>query len=115
MSALGNEMHRAVRLVVDVGMHEKKMTREEAIKYMMENEAISEQRATAEIERYIAIPAQALSYKMGELVIRRLRTRYTRDLGDQFNLSAFHDEVLKDGCLPLDVFERKMNSWEKSQ
>jgi uncharacterized protein (DUF885 family) len=115
MSALGNEMHRAVRLVVDVGMHQKKMTREEAIKYMMNNEAIGEQRATAEIERYIAIPAQALSYKMGALMIRKLRNRYTRDLGDQFNLSAFHDEVLKDGCLPLDVFEKKMNAWEMAQ
>jgi uncharacterized protein (DUF885 family) len=115
MSALGNEMHRAVRLVVDVGMHQKKMTRDEAIKYMMENEAISEQRATAEIERYIAIPAQALSYKMGALTIQRLRTRYERELGDRFNISKFHDEVLKDGCLPLDVFERKMKVWEFSQ
>jgi uncharacterized protein (DUF885 family) len=115
MSALGNDMHRAVRLVVDVGMHQKKMTREEAIKYMMDNEAISEQRATAEIERYIAIPAQALSYKMGALMIRKLRNRYTRDLGDQFNLRAFHDEVLNDGCLPLDVFEKKMNAWEMTQ
>jgi uncharacterized protein (DUF885 family) len=115
MSALGNEMHRAIRLVVDVGMHLKKMTREEAIKYMMDNEAISEQRATAEIERYIAIPGQALSYKMGALMIRKLRTRYTKDLGDRFNLSAFHDEVLKDGCLPLDVFERKMKVWELNQ
>jgi uncharacterized protein (DUF885 family) len=96
-------------------MHLKKMTREEAIKYMMDNEAISEQRATAEIERYIAIPGQALSYKMGALMIRKLRTRYTKDLGDRFNLSAFHDEVLKDGCLPLDVFERKMKVWELNQ
>jgi uncharacterized protein (DUF885 family) len=96
-------------------MHQKKMTREEAIKYMMDNEAISEQRATAEIERYIAIPAQALSYKMGALMIRKLRNRYARDIGDQFNLSAFHDEVLKDGCLPLDVFEKKMNAWEMAQ
>jgi uncharacterized protein (DUF885 family) len=115
MSALGNEMHRAVRLVVDVGMQQKKMTREEALKFMMENEAISEQRATAEIERYIAIPGQALSYKIGALTIQRLRNRYARDLGDLFKLSAFHDEVLKDGCLPLDVFERKMKAWELSQ
>ncbi len=115
MSALGNEMHRAVRLVVDVGMHQKKMTRDEAIKFMMENEAISEQRATAEIERYIAIPAQALSYKMGALTIQRMRMRYARELGDRFKISDFHDEVLKDGCLPLDVFERKMKAWELSQ
>ena len=81
ISALGNEMHRAIRLVVDVAMNLKKMTREEAIKYMMDNEAISEQRATAEIERYIAIPGQALSYKTGALLIRELRTRYANELG----------------------------------
>ncbi len=115
VSALGNEMHRAVRLVVDVSMNLRKMTREEAIKYMMDNEAISDQRATAEIERYIAIPGQALSYKTGALLIRELRTRYSRELGTKFNLSAFHDEVLKDGCLPLDVFERKMDYWEMNQ
>ncbi|MDP9040547.1 MAG: DUF885 domain-containing protein, partial [Bacteroidota bacterium] len=115
MGALGDEIHRAVRLVVDVAMHEKKMTREQAIKYMMDNEAITEQGATAEIERYIAIPAQALSYKTGAMVIRQLRTRYTNDLGNKFNIAAFHDEVLKDGCMPLDVFQRKMDSWEMAQ
>jgi uncharacterized protein (DUF885 family) len=115
MGALGDEIHRAIRLVVDVAMHQKKMTREEAIKYMMDNEAISEQGATAEIERYIGIPAQALSYKTGAMVIRELRTRYTDELGSKFNISAFHDEVLKDGCMPLDVFERKMETWEMAQ
>jgi uncharacterized protein (DUF885 family) len=115
MGALGDEIHRAVRLVVDVGMHEKNMTREAAIKYMMDNEAISEQGATAEIERYIAIPAQALSYKTGALLIRELRTRYTNELGDKFSISAFHDEVLRDGCMPLDVFQRKMDEWEMAQ
>jgi uncharacterized protein (DUF885 family) len=115
MGALGDEIHRAVRLVVDVAMHEKKMTREQAIRYMMDNEAISEQGATAEIERYIAIPGQALSYKTGALLIRELRTRYARELGDQFNIAAYHDEVLKDGCMPLDVFERKMDAWEMNQ
>jgi len=115
MSALGNEMHRAVRLVVDVSIHLKKMSREEAIKYMMANEAIDEQRATAEIERYIANPGQALSYKTGALMIRKLRMRYTKELGDQFDVRAFHDEVLKDGCLPLGVFEKKMNVWELNQ
>ena len=114
-AALGNEMHRAIRLVVDVAMHLKKMTREQAIKYMMDNEAISEQRATAEIERYIAIPGQALSYKTGALLIRELRTRYTNELGDRFHIAAFHDEVLKDGCMPLDIFERKMDVWEMAQ
>jgi uncharacterized protein (DUF885 family) len=115
MGALGDEIHRAIRLVVDVAMHQKKMSREEAIKFMMENEAISEQGATAEIERYIAIPSQALSYKTGSMVIRNLRTRYTNDLGDKFKIAAFHDEVLKDGCMPLDIFEKKMDAWEMSQ
>ena len=82
---------------------------------MMENEAISEQGATAEIERYIGDPAQALSYKTGAMVIRELRNRYTDELGSKFNIAAYHDEVLKDGCMPLDVFERKMNTWEMSQ
>jgi uncharacterized protein (DUF885 family) len=113
--ALGNEIHRAIRLVVDVAMHEKKMTREQAISYMMENEAISLQRATAEIERYIGDPAQALSYKTGAMLIRELRTRYTDELGNKFNIAAYHDEVLKDGCMPLDVFERKMDAWEMAQ
>ena len=111
MGALGDEMHRAIRLVVDVAMHTKNMTREEAIKYMMDNEAISEDGATAEIERYMAIPAQALSYKTGAMKIRELRTKYEKELGDNFKLSDFHDEVLKDGVMPLDVFENKMNAW----
>ncbi len=115
MGALGDEIHRAIRLVVDVAIHTKGWTREQAIKYMMENEAISEQGATAEIERYMAIPAQALSYKIGAIKIRELRDKYTRELGSNFKLSAFHDEFLKDGCMPLDVLERKMDDWAKRQ
>ena len=111
MGALGDEIHRAIRLVVDVGMHMKGMTREEAIKYMMDNEAISEQGAVAEIERYMAIPGQALSYKIGALKIRELRDKYTQQLGDKFNLANFHDEFLKDGMMPLDIIERKMDAW----
>ena len=111
MGALGDEIHRAIRLVVDVGMHEKNWTREQGIKYMMDNEAISEQGAVAEIERYMAIPGQALSYKIGALKIRELRTAYEKQLEKQFNLAAFHDEFLKDGCMPLEVIETKMNEW----
>ena len=81
MGALGDEIHRAIRLVVDVAMHTGKMTREEAIKYMMENEALDEAGTTAEIERYMAIPAQALSYKIGALKIRELRNKYQQDVG----------------------------------
>jgi uncharacterized protein (DUF885 family) len=93
----------------------KHMTREQAIKYMMDEEPISEQGATAEIERYIAIPGQALSYKTGSMMIRELRTRYSNELGNKFQIAAYHDEVLSDGCLPLEVFERKMNTWEMDQ
>jgi uncharacterized protein (DUF885 family) len=101
--------------VVDVGMHLKGMTREEAIKYMMENEAIDEQGATAEIERYMAIPGQALSYKIGALKIRELRDKYTKQLGDKFKISDFHDEFLRDGVMPLEIVERKMDAWAAKQ
>ncbi len=115
MGALGDEIHRAIRLVVDVGMHSKGMTREEAIQYMMNNEPISEEGATAEIERYMVIPAQALGYKIGALKIRELRNKYTADLGNNFRIADFHDEILKDGNLPLDVLEKKMDAWEAKQ
>ncbi len=113
MGALGDEIHRAIRLVVDVAIHTKNMTREEAIKYMMDNEAISEEGATAEIERYMAIPAQALSYKTGALKIKELRDKFQKAQGNKFSLTNFHDEFLKDGCLPLDVLEKKMEAWAK--
>jgi uncharacterized protein (DUF885 family) len=111
MGALGDEIHRAIRLVVDVAMHTGKMTREEAIKYMMENEAIDEAGATAEIERYMALPGQALSYKIGALKIRELRDRYQKKQGSKFDIAAFHDEFLKYGCMPLDVAEKAMDQW----
>jgi len=115
MGALGDEMHRAIRLVVDVAIHEKGMTREEAIKYMMDNEAISEQGATAEIERYMAIPGQALGYKIGALKIRELRNKYENELGDKFRIASFHDEVLRYGSMPLALLEKKLDQWVASQ
>lgn len=115
MGALGDEIHRAIRLVVDVAIHTKGMSREEAIKYMLDNEAISEEGATAEIERYMAIPAQALGYKIGALKIRELRNKYEQALKEKFQLADFHDEVLKDGAMPLEVLEKKMDAWEKKQ
>jgi uncharacterized protein (DUF885 family) len=115
MGALGDEMHRAIRLVVDVAIHTKGMTREQAIKYMMENEPMSEEGAVAEIERYMAIPAQALSYKTGSMKIRELRTKYEKQMGSKFDVAEFHNQVLKDGSLPLDVFESKMNAWAASK
>jgi len=111
MGALGDEMHRAIRLVVDVAIHTKNMSREEAIKYMMDNEAMSEQGATAEIERYMGMPAQALGYKIGAIKIRSLRSKYEKQLGTKFKLAEFHHQVLKDGSLPLSVFEAKMDDW----
>ena len=94
-----------------MALHTKNMTREEAIKYMMDNEAIGEEGATAEIERYMAIPGQALGYKIGALKIKELREKYREQLGNHFKLSDFHDEFLKDGCMPLNVLEKKMDDW----
>jgi len=115
MGALGDEIHRAIRLVVDVAIHSKGMTREQAIAYMMENEAIDEQGATAEIERYMALPGQALSYKIGALKIWELRNKYTKQLGDKFNIGEFHKQVLNSGCLPLSVLEEKLDKWAERQ
>lgn len=115
MGALGDEIHRAIRLVVDVALHTGKMTREEAIQYMTDNEAIGIEGATAEIERYMAVPGQALSYKIGSLKIRELRNKLQQQSGNKFNLANFHDEILKDGVMPLNVLERKMNAWANMQ
>lgn len=108
---LGDEMHRAIRLVVDVGLHTKGWTREQAIEYMRKNEPISEQGAVAEIERYMAIPGQALSYKIGQLKIRELRRQAEQGLGPRFDIGLFHDEVLKYGNLPLDLLEQRIQDW----
>lgn len=113
--SLSEEMHRAIRLVVDVGIHTKGWTREQAIAYSLENEAQSEAEITAEIERYMAIPGQALAYKIGQLKILEIRKRAEEKLGEKFDIKRFHDEVLKDGCLPLDIFEAKMNRWIEKQ
>lgn len=115
MGALGDEIHRAIRLVVDVAIHTKGMTREEAIKYMMDNEQISIEGATAEIERYMGIPGQALGYKIGALKIRELRTKAEKELGSKFSLAEFHNQILKDGSMPLSVLESKINAWIATQ
>jgi uncharacterized protein (DUF885 family) len=115
MGALGDEIHRAIRLVVDVAIHTKGMTREQAIKYMMNNEQINEQGATAEIERYMAIPGQALGYKIGALKFRELRDKYQKELGSKFKLADFHDEILREGSMPLNVLEKHMDEWAEKQ
>jgi len=115
MGAYGNEIHRAIRLVVDTGLHTGQMTREDAIKYMMENEAIAETTATAEIERYMAMPGQALAYKIGELKIKELRDKFKMRLGNKFSLKAFHDALLRGGSMPLSILELYMEEWAKTQ
>lgn len=115
LGALGDEMHRALRLVVDVGIHMKGMSRDEAIKYLMDHEPISYEGAQAEVERYMAIPGQALSYKVGSLNIAKLKNHFQKKLKDKFSISSFHDEVLSDGCMPLAVLNWKLNRWYKKQ
>ncbi len=104
-------MHRAIRLVVDVGLHTKGWTREQAIKYSKDNEAEPEESIVSEIERYMANPGQALSYKIGQLKILELRRKAQDALGDKFELRQFHNQVLDAGCLPLSVLEAKINRW----
>lgn len=108
---LGNEMHRAIRLVVDTGIHAKGWTREQAIQYSLDNEAESEASIIAEIERYMAIPGQALSYKIGQLKILELRQQAQDKMGSQFDIKVFHQKVLESGVMPLALLEKKINSW----
>jgi uncharacterized protein (DUF885 family) len=108
---LQNELWRAIRLVVDTGLHSKGWSREQVIKYMLDNSAESETQSTAEAERYMAIPGQALAYKIGELKIQELRDRAEKALGGKFDVREFHAEVLKDGAVPLSVLENKIDRW----
>lgn len=112
---LSEEMHRALRLVIDVGLHLKGWTREQAIAYSLENEAESEDDITSEVERYMAIPAQALAYKIGQLKIMALRNEAQKQLGTKFSYAEFHNEVLKNGCLPLAILETNIKQWIKNQ
>ncbi len=111
LGRLNSEIERAVRLVVDAGIHYKGWSREKAIAYVLDNQPVSAVEAEQRIERYMVIPGQAVSYKIGELKIIELRERAKKKLGNKFDIREFHDEVLKDGCLPLIILERKINSW----
>lgn len=111
---LSDEMLRAMRLVVDTGIHAKGWSREHAIQYMKNNSPLAESDIIAEVERYIAIPGQALSYKIGQLKILELRARAEQALGRQFDIKSFHDQLLTSGSLPMAVMENKINDWIKS-
>ncbi len=108
---LGMEMHRAIRLVVDTGIHTKGWSREKAIQYSLDNEAEGEASITSEIERYMAMPGQALSYKIGQLKIRELRAKAEKELGENFDIKEFHQQILETGCIPLALLETKINDW----
>ena len=108
---LDDEMLRAMRLVVDTGIHAKGWTRDRAIKYMLDNSSMGRTDATSEVERYIAIPGQALAYKLGQLKILELRARAEKALGNRFDIRQFHEQVLMTGALPLTILEQKIDSW----
>ena len=108
---LTQEAWRAARLVVDTGIHSMKWTREHAIRFLKENTATTEQDIVSEVDRYIAWPGQALAYKIGEMKIRSLRSRAEKKLRRRFQVRNFHDELLNDGALPLDLLEKKMSNW----
>jgi uncharacterized protein (DUF885 family) len=108
---LSDEMLRAMRLVVDTGLHSKGWTREQSIRYMLDNSSMAESDVTAEVERYIVWPGQALGYKLGQLHITELRARAQARLGGRFDVREFHGQVLRDGAVPMDVLTRKIDRW----
>lgn len=112
---LQDEMLRAIRLVVDTGFHYKKWTRQEVVDYFHAHSDIDEPEVQSETDRYMVWPGQALSYKMGQLTILKLRERAKQELGNKFDLRAFHDEVLSGGALPLDVLEQRVDGWIAQQ
>jgi len=112
---LADEMLRAMRLVVDTGLHSKGWSREQAIKYMLDNSSMAESDVTAEVERYMVWPGQALGYKLGQLRIAELRARAQAALGAKFDVREFHGQVLRDGALPMDVLSAKIDRWIASK
>jgi prolyl oligopeptidase len=113
--ALTYEMWRAVRLVVDTGIHYRGWTRQQAIDFFKDNAAKTELDIVNEIDRYIGNPGQALAYKIGQLRILAIRRSAEQALGDRFNVRAFHDELLGAGALPLDILQQRMDTWLEAQ
>ncbi len=109
------EILRACRLVVDTGMHGLGWTRQQAIDYMSDNTGMSEGFVVAEVDRYIVWPGQALGYKLGELKIKELRTSAAKALGAKFDIRKFHNAIIDDGALPLDLLEQRIDEWIKRQ
>ena len=112
---LNAELWRAIRLVVDTGIHAKGWSRQQVLDYMYANSAVAEARAVSEAERFMAIPGQALAYKVGQMKIRAIRDKAEERLGDRFDVKAFHTQVLKDGAMPLSMLEAKIDRWVDSQ
>ena len=115
MGQLSYDMWRAVRLVVDTGLHSKGWSRQQAIDYFAANAPKAELDIINEIDRYISTPGQALAYKIGQLKLSELRARAEQRLGDRFDLREFHDALLADGALPLSVLEQRMDAWINAQ
>jgi uncharacterized protein (DUF885 family) len=112
---LENEMWRAIRLVIDTGVHEQRWSRDQMVDYFHRYTAMDEPNVQSEVDRYIAWPGQALAYKLGQLEILKLREEARQKLGDKFDIRAFHDEVLGNGALPLDVLDAEVNTWMNRQ
>jgi uncharacterized protein (DUF885 family) len=112
---LNAELWRSIRLVVDTGIHAKGWSRQQVLDFMYENSAVAEARAVSEAERFMAIPGQALAYKVGQLKIREIRDNAEARLGDKFDVKAFHTEVLRDGAMPLSMLEAKIDRWIDAQ
>ena len=112
---LSSELFRAVRLVVDTGLHSEGWSRDQVVDFFRQSRAVDEPTIQAETDRYISWPAQALSYKLGQLKFRELRARAQQALGSQFDIRTFHDEMLSGGVLPLDLLDARTNQWIRQQ
>ncbi len=112
---LEGDIWRAIRLVVDTGVHSKHWTRQQMVDFFHDHSAIDETDVQSEVDRYIAWPSQALAYKIGQLKILELRDRAKKALGDKFDIRAFHDQVIDSGAMPLDVLDERITAWITSQ